>query len=70
MVRASVSAIAIGLFASASLADLTSLQGVGIVASGAFTGAGLAPNAWNIRFEFDGDLNASATFGEIGRAHV
>ena len=66
MVRASVSAIAVGLFASTTLADLTSMQGVGIVASGAFTGPGLAANAWNIRFEFDGDLNASATFGDFG----
>lgn len=66
MVRAPISALAVGLFASMSLAEVTSLQGVGIVASGSFTGPGLSAEAWNIRFEFDGDLNASATMGEFG----
>lgn len=66
MLRAAVPAFAAMAFASASLADLTSMQGVGMSASGAFTAPGLAPDAWNIRFEFDGDLGASATVGEFG----
>ena len=66
MLRAAVPAFAALAFASVSLADLTSMQGVGIAASGSFTGPGLAPDAWNINFVFDGDLSASSTIGEFG----
>ncbi len=66
MLRAIVPAFAALAVASATLADMTSMQGVGISASGAFTAPGLAPDAWTIRFEFDGDAAASSTIGEFG----
>lgn len=66
MVRAAVPALAVSVFASASLAGVTSMQGVGIVAEGAYRANGLAPSAWSITFDFDGDLGASSTVGEFG----
>ena len=66
MVRAAIPAIAVCMLSSASLAGITSMRGVGITAEGAYQNAGLAPNAWSISFDFDGDLNASSTVGEFG----
>lgn len=66
MVRTCVPTIAACMLASSSLAALTSMQGVGIVADGAYRNAGLIPDAWSITFAFDGDLTASATDGEFG----
>lgn len=66
MVRAAVPAFVAFALTSASLAGLTSMQGTGIVADGAYAASGLLPNAWSIRFSFDGDLNASSTIGEFG----
>lgn len=66
MVRAAVPALVALAFASASLAGITSMQGTGIVADGAYVSSGLRPDAWSITFEFDGDLSASSTVGEFG----
>ncbi|MFM7808856.1 MAG: hypothetical protein ACKPEA_13175 [Planctomycetota bacterium] len=66
MVRSAVPAIVAFAFASASFAGVTSMQGTGIVADGAYAASGLLPNAWSITFDFDGDLNASSTIGEFG----
>lgn len=66
MVRAAVPAFVAVALASASLAGVTSMQGTGIVAEGAYAANGLFPNAWSIKFSFDGDLNASSTIGEFG----
>jgi hypothetical protein len=66
MVRFAVPAVAACAFASASLAGVTALQGVGIVADGAYRSSGLLPDAWTITFAFDGDLTASATDSEFG----
>lgn len=66
MVRFAVPAIVACSFATLSLAGVTSMQGVGIVAQGAYSASGLAPDAWAITFDFDGDLSASSTVGEFG----
>mgnify|MGYP003336999547 CR=1 FL=1 len=49
-----------------SFAALTAMQGVGIVADGAYLKPGFAPSAWNIAFTFDGDTSASATSADFG----
>jgi len=61
-----VSAVASLSFVSASMAAMTSLQGVQIAASGAYGQDAFKAVGWSIQFTFSGDLAGAASDADLG----
>jgi len=61
-----VSAVASLSFVSASMAAMTSLQGVQIAASGAYGQDAFKAVGWSIQFAFSGDLAGAASEADFG----